>query len=167
MCCLSCLGRADGAARLLGASAHTIIAAIAGFCLCCVVLWPMLQQHDTSKHDLWVSWVNSAQWLRPLPVCFVCVLFVWARLLAGPVCHECAMPCAMPSQLPGPRTTPCHLYGPQDENGPASSAVGWDDGAWVQVCGCFCCWWCHLLTGSDAAMFPRRVVLVGLNRPFR
>jgi len=66
-----------------------------------------------------------------------------------------------------PKTTQCPLYGPQDKNVPGSSTVGWGDGAWVQVRDCFCCWWRHLLTGSDAAMFPRHVVLVGLNRPFR
>ena len=69
------------------------------------------------------------------------------------------MPCAMPSQLPGqPRTIWIDL----------KAKVGlatWDDGAWVQVRGCFCCWW-YLLTGSDVAMFPRRVVLVALTGPF-
>jgi len=58
----------------------------------------------------------------------------------GPVCH------AMHNTFATPKTTPCPLYGPQDENVPGSSTVGWDGGAWVQVCGCFCCWWCHLLT---------------------
>jgi len=51
--------------------------------------------------------------------------------------------CAMPSQLPG---QPCALC--MMKMG-CFLTLGWDDGAWVKVCGCSCCWWCHLLTGSD------------------
>jgi hypothetical protein len=63
-----------------------------------------------------------------------------------------------------------------------SSTAGCDDGGWgwvqpVQVRGRFYSGWRSLLTGSDATIFlslvllwtsmPRRVVLVGLHRPFR
>lgn len=51
------------------------------------------------------------------------------------------MPCARSLQSLG---QPCALD---------FSTVGWDNGSWVEVCGCLCCWWCHLLTGSVMVMF--------------